>query len=144
MFLAQWPKRSDAGEARNPRPLGLESSTLRLGHYAPLQGVGTGSARVKHPQMVTMSLCVSIAFLCVSVCLSFCLSACLSVCISLYMYLSVCLSVSTSITLNICGVVPADFGSRARYRAFQVFCWDSKSRSGEAHYHGTKLCIIYP
>ena len=75
------------------------------------------------------SLCVYIAFLCLSVCLFVCLSVCLSVCkyvclsisLSRYIHLSVCLS------HNICGVVPADQGSRARYRAFQVFCWDSKS-----------------
>ena len=48
---------------------------------------------LKHPQMRIMSLCVSIASLCMSVYLS--------VCLSLYMYLS----------HSICGVVPADQGS---------------------------------
>ena len=62
-----------------------------------------------------MPLCASIAFLCLYVCLS--------VCLSLYMYLSVCLS----LYLSICGVVPAAQGSRARYRAYQVICWDYKS-----------------
>ena len=84
--------------------------------------------------MRIMSLCLCIAFLCMSVCLSACLSK------SLHIF--VCMPVS----LNICGVVPADQGSRARYRAFPVFCWDSKSVPllVEAHYNGTKLCIIYP
>ena len=71
-----------------------------------LQGVGAGSAHVKHPQMRIMSLCVSIAFLCMSV------------------YMSVCPSLSLNI---ICGVVRAYQGSRARYWAFQVFCRNSKS-----------------
>ena len=31
-------QRSDAGAARNPRPLGLESSTLPLSHCVPLNG----------------------------------------------------------------------------------------------------------
>ena len=35
MCLAQGPKCSDAGEARNLWPLGLESSTLPLSHCAP-------------------------------------------------------------------------------------------------------------
>ena len=54
-------------------------------------------------------------------------SVCLSVCLSKYLHVFVCMSVCLSLSLNICGVVPADQDSRARSRAFQVFCWDSKS-----------------
>ena len=54
-------------------------------------------------------------------------SVCLSICLSKYLHIFVCMSVCLSLSLNICGVVPADQGSRARYRAFQVFCCDSKS-----------------
>ena len=60
----------------------------------------------------------------------YCISlyVCLSVCLStLYPHVFVCMSVCLSLSLNICGVVSADQGSRARYQAFQVFCWDSKS-----------------
>ena len=38
MCLAQGPLRSDAGEALNPRPFGLKSSTLPLSHCSPLKG----------------------------------------------------------------------------------------------------------
>ena len=64
-------------------------------------------------------------------------SVCLS--ISMYVYLSISiyvyacmssLSLSLSLSLSICGVDLADQGSRARYRAFQVFCWDSKISLG--------------
>ena len=75
------------------------------------------------------------AFVCVYlISLSVCLSVCLSQ--SLYMYMPVCLhvslfplspSLSLSLSLSICGVDLADQGSRARYRAIQVFIWDSKS-----------------
>ena len=72
------------------------------------------------------------AFVCVCY---FSLSICLSVCLSksLYMHMYVCLHVSLSLppplslSLSICGVDLADQGSRARYRAIQVFSWDSKS-----------------
>ena len=79
-----------------------------------------------HVCMRIMPLCVSVEFLCLSVCLSkslynVCLSACLSS-PSLYP-----LSLSLSLSLSICGVDLADQGSRARYRAIQVFSWDSKS-----------------
>ena len=73
--------------------------------------------------MRVMSLCVSIAFLCMPVYMSVCLSACLSKSLNVFF----CMSVCPSLSLNICGVVPAYQGSRARYRAFQVFCWNSKS-----------------
>ena len=36
MCLAQGPQRSDAGKGSNPRPFGLESSTLALSHCAPI------------------------------------------------------------------------------------------------------------
>ena len=73
------------------------------------------------------------AFVCVYlISLSVCLSVCLSQ--SLYMYMPVCLhvslfplSLSLPLSLSICGVDLADQGSRARYRAIQVFIWDSKS-----------------
>ena len=66
-------------------------------------------------------LCVSVEFVCLSISLS--------VYLNLYMYLPACLSVCMSVclSLSICGVVLADQGSRARHRAFKVFCWDSKS-----------------
>ena len=78
------------------------------------------------------------AFVCVYlISLSVCLSVCLSISVSLYVYacLSACLSfpplsplsLSLSLSLSICGVDLADQGSRARYRAIQVFIWDSKS-----------------
>ena len=46
-------------------------------------------------------------------------SVCLSICLSKYLHVFVCMSVCLSLSLNICGVVPADQGSRARYRAFE-------------------------
>ena len=75
------------------------------------------------------------AFVCVYlISLSVCLSVCLSISVSLYVYacLSACLSFPPSppplsLSLSICGVDLADQGSRARYRAIQVFIWDSKS-----------------
>ena len=66
------------------------------GSVVILQGVGTGFAYVDHPQMRIMSLCVSIAFLCLTVYLS--------VCLSLYLYLSaVCLS---AVCLSVCLSLP--------------------------------------
>ena len=74
------------------------------------------------------------AFVCVYlISLSVCLSVCLSISVFLYVYacLSACLSFPPlsplSLSLSICGVDLADQGSRARYRAIQVFIWDSKS-----------------
>ena len=57
---------------------------------------------VKHHQLRVISLCVcvSIAFLCLSVYMSACLS--------LYMYLSFCSYICLSLTLTAFGVVPAD------------------------------------
>ena len=100
--------------------LGAPGHPMALWFY---RGWGTGTAHVIHPQMRIMSLCVSIAFLCMSLDLS----VCLYVCMSKSLHVFVCMFVCPSLSLNICGVVPADQGSRARYRAFQVFCWDSKS-----------------
>ena len=66
------------------------------GSVVTLQGVGTGFAYVDHPQMRIMSLCVSIAFLCLTVYLSVCLSKSLHV---LVCSLSVCcMSVRLSIS----------------------------------------------
>ena len=74
--------------------------------------------------LISLSACLSV---CPSVCLSNSVSlyyACLSACLS-FPPLSLLLSISLS--LSICGVDLADQGSRARYRAIQVFSWDSKS-----------------
>ena len=63
-----------------------------------------------------------------------------SVCLSKSLYMPVCLhislSLSLSFSLSICGVGLADQGSRAQYRAIQVFSWDSESVPFpvEAHY----------
>ena len=86
--------------------------------------------------MRIMPLSVSVEFLCLSICMSVCLSVYQSVFLSksLYLYMPVCLhvslsppSLSPSPSLSICGVDLADQGSRARYRAIQVFSRDSKS-----------------
>ena len=106
-----------------------------MGLYRGWQGVGGLCLPWIHVYMRIMPLCVSVEFLC--------LSACLSVCVSkyLYMYMPVCLhvslspplspslrlSLSLSLSLSTCGVYLTDQGSRARYRAIQVFSWDSKS-----------------
>ena len=99
------------------------------------------------------------AFVCVylislSACRSVCPSVCLSNSVSLYYAcLSACLSfppLSTPLylSLSICGVDLADQGSRARYRAIQVFSWDSKSVPFRLTSAGriplSLLCIIYP
>ena len=82
---------------------------------------------------------VSVEFLCLSVrlyvclsvyqsvCLSLSMCICLSVCMSLFLPLSLSPSLSLHLSLSLCGVDLADQGSRARYRAIQVFSWDSKS-----------------
>ena len=52
------------------------------------------------------------------------------VCPSKSLYIPLSLPLSLSLSLSICGVDLADQGSRARYRAIQVFSWDSnQSRS---------------
>ena len=51
-------------------------------------------------------MCVSIAFLCLSVCLSVCLYVCLSKSLHVFVFLSLYLSVSHSLTAF--GVVPTD------------------------------------
>ena len=87
------------------------------------------------PSLPWIRVCVRIMPLCVYIYFSVCLSVCLSVSVSLYVYacLSACLSFpplsppTLSLSLSICGVDLADQGSRARYRAIQVFIWDSKS-----------------
>ena len=69
------------------------------GSVVILQRVGTGFAYVDHPQMRLMSLCVSIAFLCLTDYLSVCLSKSLPVLVCL---LYVCPSVYLSLPLSIC------------------------------------------
>ena len=103
--------------------LGVQGHPIALWFY---RGRGTGSAHDKYPQMRILPLCVSMHF---SVSLSICLSKYLHVFVCMYvcLYLPLPLSLSLSLSLNICGVVPADQSSWARYQAFQVFCWDSKS-----------------
>ena len=68
---------------------------------------------------VSACLPASLSF-CLSVCLSLSLSLSLRPSLSLSVSLSLSLSLSRSLSLSTCGVVLADQGSRARYRAFQV------------------------
>ena len=56
--------------------------------------------------------------------LSVCLYVCLSKSLHAFVFLSLYLSFSHSHSI---WCSPSRPGSRARYRAFQVFCWDSKS-----------------
>ena len=112
-----------------------------MGLYRGWRGGGGGGLCA--PSLSWIHVCVRIMPLCVSVeflCLSICMSVCLSISLSFYLSLSICiclsvcmslflppLSLSLSLSLSICGVDLSDQGSRARYRAIQVFSRDSKS-----------------
>ena len=115
-----------------------------MGLYRGWRGGGGGSVPPVFPgSAYARGLCLCMCLLNVSVCLFVCLSLCQSVCLakSLYMYMPACLHVSHSpplspslslslslcLTLSICGVDLSDQRSHARYRAIQVFSWDSKS-----------------
>ena len=64
MCLGQGPQRSDAGEARNPQPLGLQSSTLSLSHCAPTSEIDTYVESADPDQTAHMSSLIRIFTVC--------------------------------------------------------------------------------